>query len=217
MQLADAPPPHGKDDSSPGYYQDPRGAPRLREWDGTRWTDRTRKIQPADAEPASVYTRSRLVVPRPFRFSGTYRVVEEDGRDSFHVPGPRWFSRELRVCDSEGTELARLRSANGWWLPFDGYKVSRGDVDVARLRLGEASIKYGEGLSTPIAGISLGGDYTFIQELRIVARLISQRRFLRPNHYYDLEMAEDIDPVPIVAACVGLDQMKRAVFTGGGG
>jgi hypothetical protein len=97
-------------------------------------------------------------------------------------------------------------------LPFDGYKVFRGDLDFARLRLGEASITYGEGLSTPIAGISLSGDYTFIQELRIVARLIPRRR----HHYYDLEMAEGIDPVPIVATCVGLDQMDRVVFTGGG-
>jgi uncharacterized protein YxjI len=217
MKLADAPPPHGKEDSGPGYYQDPRGAPRLREWDGTQWTDRTRKIQPADPEPASAYTRSRLVVPRPFRFSGTYRVVEEDGRESFHVPGPRWFSRELRVCDSEWTELAWLRPGAHWLLPFDGYKVLRDDVQIGRLRGGEASIKYGEGPSTPIVGISFGGDFKFIQALRIVARLTPERRSLRPNLYYDLEIAEDTDPVPIVAACVGFDQMKRAVFTGGGG
>jgi uncharacterized protein YxjI len=219
MKLADAPPPYGKDDARPGYYQDPRGAARLREWDGTRWTDRTRKMNPADAQPASSYTRSRLIVPRPFRFSGTYRVVEEDGRESFHVPGPRWFSRELRVCDSEGIELARLRSAEGWWLPFGGYKVFRGDVVVARIPLGgSVSIKSGEGASTPIAAVLSGGTYAFIQQLSIVARLNSQRKFLRPTTYYDLEIAQDIDvdPVLIVAACVGIDQADRAVFTGGG-
>ena len=218
-QLADAPPPYNKDDARPGDYQDPLGAARLREWDGSRWTDRTRKMKPADAQPLSACTRSRLIVPRPFRFSGTYRVVEEDGRESFHVPGPRWFSRELGVCDSEGTELARLRSAEGWWFPFGGYEVFRGDVVVARIPLGgSVSIKSGAGASTPIAAVLSGGTYTFVQELRTVARLIDQRRFLRPRTYYELEMAQDIDVdrVLIVAACVGIDQVDRAVFTGGG-
>jgi uncharacterized protein YxjI len=217
MPLADAPPPHGKDDASSGYYQDPLGAPKLREWDGARWTDRTRKLQPDDAEPSAAYTRSRLIVPRPFRFSGTYRLVEEDGREFLHVPGPRWFSRELRVCDSEGTEVARLRPAAHWLLPVDGYKVFRDDVQVGRLRSPEGSIKYGEGSSTFIAGVFDGGEYKFIREMRLVARLTPERRSLRRTTYYDLEIAQDIDPVPIVAACVGLDQMNRMVFTGGGG
>jgi uncharacterized protein YxjI len=219
MQLADAPPPYGKDDTRPGHYQDPLGTAKLREWDGSRWTDRARKMKPADAQPLSAYTRSRLIVPRPFRFSGTYRVVEEDGRESFRVPGPRWFSRELGVCDSEGTELARLRSAEGWWLPFGGYEVFRGDVVVARIPLGGSiSIKSGEGVSKPTAAVFSGGTTTFIQQLRIVARLTDQRRFLRPRTHYDLEMAQDsdIDPVLIVAVCVGIDQVDRAVLTGGG-
>jgi hypothetical protein len=49
----------------------------------------------------------------------------------------------------------------------------------------------------------------------MVARLTPERGSLRRTTYYDLEIAQDIDPVPIVAACVGLDQMDRMVFTGG--
>jgi uncharacterized protein YxjI len=219
MQLADAPPPYGKDDTRPGYYQDPLGAPKFREWDGSRWTDGTRKITLADAEPAAAYTRSRLIVPRPFRFSGTYRVVEEDGRESFNVPGPRWFSLELRVCDSEGTELARLRTAERWWVPgVHGYKVFRTDVEVARLpSWGSGLTTLDGGVSSPIAIAFSGGTYSLIQESRVVARLTDQRKLLRPRTYYDLEIAQGIDPVLIVAACVGIDQMDRQVFTGGGG
>jgi uncharacterized protein YxjI len=220
MPLADAPPPYGKGGAPPGNYQDPLGSDQLRQWDGSRWTDRTDKMNPADAQALSAYTRSRLIVPRPFRFSGTYRVVEEDGRESFHVPGPRWFSRELLVCDSEGTELARLRSAEGWWWGFGGYKVFRGDVLVARVPpWGSVSIKPGEGVSRPIVAAFSDGNYTFIQQLRVLARLRDQRKFLRPRTCYDLEIAQDIDidPVLIVAVCVGIDQVNRAVFTGGGG
>jgi hypothetical protein len=122
--------------------------------------------------------------------------------------------------DSEGTELARLRSAEGGWWGFGGYKVFRGDVLVARVPpWGSVSIKPGEGVSTPIAAAFSDGNYTFIQQLRVLARLRDQRKVLRPRTCYDLEIAQDIDidPVLIVAVCVGIDQVNRAVFTGGGG
>jgi Protein of unknown function (DUF2510) len=214
MRLADAPPPNGKGDAPPGKYQDPFGSDRLREWDGSRWTDRTQKLEPADARPLSAHTRSHLIVPRPFRFSGTYHVVEENGRELFHVPGPRWFSNELRVCNAEGTELSRLRSANAWFLPFGGYKVFRGDEVVGRVpHGGSISIKSGKGGSTPIAVTFSGGTYAFIRQLSVVARLNYEGK---PP--YELEIAQDvdIDPVLIVAVSVGIDQVNRAVLTGGG-
>ena len=92
-------------------------------------------------------------------------------------------------------------------MPFGGYEVFRGDVAVARIPLGgSASIHPGEGVSTPIAAAFSGGTYTFIQELRIVARLSSGREFLRPATYYDLEIAQGIDihPVLIVAVVLAL-------------
>ena len=92
-------------------------------------------------------------------------------------------------------------------MPFGGYEVFRGDVVVARIPLeGSVSIQSGEGVSKPIAAVFSGGTYTFIQELRIVARLSSEREFLRPATYYDLEMAQDIDidPVLIVAVVLAL-------------
>jgi hypothetical protein len=141
-------------------------------------------------------------------------VVEKDEREAFHVPGPRWFSRGLRVCDSEGTEVARLRPVGRWWLPAVGYKLFRGEVEVARLR--PWGLVSAEGVSTSIRGRFFGGDFKFIQGSRIVARLTSKRRFLRPTTSYDLEVAQDIDPVLVVAVCVGIDQMNRMVFTGGG-
>jgi len=219
MSLADAPPPNGQSDAAPGKYQDPFGSAQLRQWDGSRWTDRVQKLKPADAQPLAALTISSLIVPRPFRFSGTYRVVEEDGRQSFHVPGPRWLSRGLRVCDSDGVERAGLEPLNHWWLPFGGYKVLRGDVIVGRIRYGgDTSITAGKGVPSPIAAAYSDGVYAFIQDLSIVGRLSSPRGSVRPRSQYDLEIAQDaVDSALIVAVSVGIDQVNRAVFTGGGG
>ena len=217
MELADAPPPNGEEATHhPGYYQDPLSASHLRQWDGSHWTLSTRVMTPADAEPASAYTRSRLILSPPFRFSRTYRVVEEDGRESFHVPRFRWFYRELRVCDREGAEVARLlRSMQSWVLPLETFKVFQGDVEVARLsRFGFQVKQPGAGANTSIStktGWS-ASNFTFVSAFRIVARLIPERRFLRRVTYYDLEIAQDVDPVLIVAACIGLMRMS----TGGG-
>jgi hypothetical protein len=42
-----------------GWYQDPTNRPRLRYFDGERWTDRTADPVDADQEPARASTRTR--------------------------------------------------------------------------------------------------------------------------------------------------------------
>src|SRR5262249_22044890 len=125
------------------------------------------------------------------------------------------FSRGLGVCGSDGVEEARLEPLNHWWLPFGGYKVFRGDEIVALVpHLRSASIRSGEGAQTPIAVAESHWIYSFIRELSVVARLNYTGK-----DPYDLEIARDanVDPLLIVAVSVGIDQVNRAVFTGGGG
>src|SRR5262245_18824263 len=227
MSLVNARPPDEGEDAPPGFYEDPFGGAKLREWNGTSWTEAVRKSQLDDALEAAAYSRCRLLVPRPPPFADPYRVVEEDGRESFTVPGGRWFYRQLCVCDPSGAELLRLRRNGHWWWPESDYMLLRGDSQLARFRERESRFHW-PGMLPAEIGMSnaifvlrnkwTSLDHTFIQKGRIVARLIDRRRLFRLRSFYDLELAQDADPLPFVAAGVALDRMNRQwLGTGGGG
>jgi Protein of unknown function (DUF2510) len=116
------PPPGDEADSPAGYYPDPLGAPKLREWDGSSWTRRARRMTTDDAEAASGYRQWRLTVPRPFPWADPHRVLCQDGQELFVVPGGRWFYRDVRVCERDGTERVRLRRRGHWWFASTGYE-----------------------------------------------------------------------------------------------
>jgi hypothetical protein len=217
MRLADASP--LKDGTPPGFYPDPLGGAKLRKWDGSQWTDRVRKIQITDCKPASAYTHYRLAVPRPFPFADPYRVVDDDGRESFEIPGGHWYFRQLRLSDAQGAEVARLRHRGRWWTAWwgdeRGYDLVRGGRIVARLN---------SEVLLPVTGASRSktfilplrrGEQTFIHEWRIVASLIPRRRRLRPTTEYDLDIAQGVDPIPIFAGCVAFNQSVRGAGLGG--
>ena len=209
--LADALPPD-KGDPPSGYYPDPFGSPMLREWDGAGWTQSVRKLDPASAEPASAFTRYQLVVPRKFHPADPYVISEEEtGGERYEVPRGRSLNRQLRVLDKGGVEVARL----GRW----GRELIRGDEVVGAITPGEQdqySLRTGN-VRTVIVGNRKRREHYFVRGLegRLVGRLTKRERFGRT---YDLEIAESIDPVPIVAACIAIHihRAEGSAFGGGG-
>jgi Protein of unknown function (DUF2510) len=209
LSLAEAPPPD-EGNPSPGYYPDPLGSVGLREWDGARWTQTVRQVDPTLAKPASAYTQHLLVVPRVFPYADPYVINDQaDGGKHFEVPGGRWFFRQLRVLDAGGVEVARLRRKDPWWLPEPrGHHMIFGETEGAIIPYGlnRYSLRVSAGVRTAIIGDRKGNMHSFIggREGRLVARLTK-----RGSRERDLEVAQDTDPVPIVAACVAIDQNRR--------
>jgi hypothetical protein len=209
QHASEAAPPGGKGDAAPGFYPDPLGSmDRLREWDGSRWTDRVRKAQPADAEPASAYRRYRLVVPRLFPFADAYRVTDEGhGSLSFEVPGGRWFYRELRILDAAGIELTRLRRKGRWWWPMPGYVRIRDGLPEPIIPI------TADGARTLVVEEKRGRKCSFIRDGRLVG-LLNKRG--RSGRSYDLDVAQDVEAMPIVAYCIAIDRNRRHWFGMGG-
>src|SRR5262245_34972319 len=125
MVLADAPPPGEKGDSPAGFYPDPLGSANLRQWDGSRWTDRVRKMVESDGAPARSYRSWRIEIPRrAFRPKNPYRVLAEDGQLLFIArPGGRWYFPDLVVCEPAGMECLRLQRRGNWWSGDTGYRM----------------------------------------------------------------------------------------------
>ena len=204
--------PPDKGDSPSGYYPDPFGSPMLREWDGAGWTQSVRKLDPASAEPASPFTRYQLVMPRRIRWVDPYLINEERaGGERYEVPGG-WSDRELRVLDKGGVEVAHLRRRGA-----RVHELIRGDEVIGAITPGERdqySLRTGN-VRTVIVGDRKRREHYFVRGLegRLVGRLTKRERFGRT---YDLEIAESIDPVPIVAACVAMDKTRDSGGGGGG-
>ena len=98
-----------------------------------------------------------------------------------------------------------------------GGELFRGDEVVGAITPGEQdqySLRTGN-VRTVIVGYQNRRELYFVRGLegRLVGRLTKRERFGRT---YDLEIAESIDPVPIVAACIAI-HIRGRIFGGGGG
>jgi hypothetical protein len=164
-------------------------------------------------------TRYRFVVPKALS-PEPYLVTHEDGRIQWQGRGWRWFYYRLRVCDEQGVELARLRSAGHWWWLWGTWKFellgSDGRIALISESGGHRAGLYRTSLTNgPEMTIRWEGNgCTFTQDEHTIARLSERRQSSTRRPNYDLELAEGIDALPLVGTCMVIDLHRRQVLKG---
>jgi uncharacterized protein YxjI len=81
---------------------------------------------------------------------------------------------------------------------------------------GSATLTESDGEQTHQLAGQTRGERVFIRTGRIVARMKRAGKSPFRRSTYDLEIARDVDRVPIVTACIAIQLAERQLFRGGG-
>ena len=165
-------------------------------------------MKPAHELPG---TRYRLVLASaPTATFERWVVEDEHGHRLCEMAETRTVA--LTVRDANGTELAQLRYAGGFYLPnIRTFELSRGDVKLATIerRRRRFTVSTEEGEETLVTRDRRAREHTFTRSGVLLGRLRRLRFQSGLRRAYDLELAGDVDPIPLFAMVVLVDRSRR--------
>jgi uncharacterized protein YxjI len=156
------------------------------------------------SQESAPHARYRLKVASGVR-KERYVVVDEDGRGYCEVTGPN----PLKVADAHGTELAQLRFDEAFYVPStEKHQLYRGDTNVATIERRRRGITMttGEGEKTVVTRGRFGREHLLMHSGAVTGRL--RRRRFQGQRTYEIELAADVDPIPLLLTAVLIDRSR---------
>jgi uncharacterized protein YxjI len=148
--------------------------------------------------------RYRLTAASSFR-TQRYLVADEASASFCEFTG----GSLLKISDSTGAELASLRRVDDYYFQKPRYELLRGEIS-----LGTIERAFRKFTIIPAGGGKMVIARDWLKTKRQCARdgsivgHVARRRF-QGKRTYEVDLAEDIDPLPILCAVVAIDQCRR--------